>query len=354
MDSISQAVLGGCIQGGLLGKQQGRKAYLYGALLGTLPDLDVLIRYENPIDAMTYHRGFSHSIFTLTLVSLLIVVCLRLKKRAPNISFSRLFLAIWLALITHPILDSFTNYGTQLFWPLQVTPLSLASVFIIDPFFTLPLLCAFVVGLCLKKPELGIKLSMATLIWGCVYLALGQASQTWAEHKALKHLQEQNIAVSRIKTMSTPLNNILWQILIEDRSGNRYEMFSHSLDGSTPEYRLISRASDTLSTPIPNDPDIERLKWFTDDWIQLIEQNNQLVLQDLRMSFAGRYFFSFIIAEKQKDETGKEQWRLITPIRSNAKNNYEFKKALNMLWLRLYHKTPMDYAQWNKNETFQK
>ena len=42
MDSLSQLVLGASVQGALLGKYQGRKAYLYGAMLGTLPDLDVL------------------------------------------------------------------------------------------------------------------------------------------------------------------------------------------------------------------------------------------------------------------------------------------------------------------------
>ena len=39
MDSITQAVLGASIQGALLGRWQGRRALLYGAMLGTLPDL---------------------------------------------------------------------------------------------------------------------------------------------------------------------------------------------------------------------------------------------------------------------------------------------------------------------------
>jgi inner membrane protein len=35
MDSITQAVLGASIQGAQLGRWQGRKALLYGAMLGT-------------------------------------------------------------------------------------------------------------------------------------------------------------------------------------------------------------------------------------------------------------------------------------------------------------------------------
>ena len=72
MDSITQAVLGASIQGALLGRWQGRKALLYGAMLGTLPDLDVVIDYGDAVADMTFHRGFSHSLFVLTGVALLL------------------------------------------------------------------------------------------------------------------------------------------------------------------------------------------------------------------------------------------------------------------------------------------
>ena len=65
MDSVTQAVLGAGIQGALLGRVQGRRALFYGAALATVPDLDVLMRYPDPVSLMTYHRGFSHSILSL-------------------------------------------------------------------------------------------------------------------------------------------------------------------------------------------------------------------------------------------------------------------------------------------------
>ena len=61
MDSITQAVLGGTVTYTVVGKRLGRRAALYGAALGTLPDLDVLIDFGGPIENMTYHRGFSHA-----------------------------------------------------------------------------------------------------------------------------------------------------------------------------------------------------------------------------------------------------------------------------------------------------
>ena len=109
MDSITQAVLGASIQGALLGRWQGRKALLYGAMLGTLPDLDVIIDYGDAVADMTYHRGFSHSLLVLTGLALLLTWLTRRFRHNPGYSAQRLFLTLWLVLITHPLLDSFIH-----------------------------------------------------------------------------------------------------------------------------------------------------------------------------------------------------------------------------------------------------
>ncbi len=63
MDSLTQFVLGAAVSTVLLGKKLGpRKAALIGGALGTLPDLDVLIPYDDPIDSFVYHRGWTHSV----------------------------------------------------------------------------------------------------------------------------------------------------------------------------------------------------------------------------------------------------------------------------------------------------
>ena len=65
MDSLTQIVLGAACGEVALGKKIGNKALLFGAIGGTIPDLDVFIGnwlYGNQIDAMLFHRGFMHSI----------------------------------------------------------------------------------------------------------------------------------------------------------------------------------------------------------------------------------------------------------------------------------------------------
>ena len=73
MDSITQAVLGAAVGEATLGRRVGHKAPLWGALLGTLPDLDVLYPFADPVSAFTWHRGPSHSIFVLAALTPLVV-----------------------------------------------------------------------------------------------------------------------------------------------------------------------------------------------------------------------------------------------------------------------------------------
>ena len=219
MDSLSQIVLGASVQGAILGKYQGRKAYLYGAMLGTLPDLDVLIRYGDPVSNMTYHRGFSHSLIVLTALGLGGAWLISRYHQWRNIplpySTKRLALAMTLALTTHPILDSFTVYGTQLLWPLQeslsLTPFSIASVFIIDPLYTLPLLIAMIIGF-IKGRKLAVfkqglfanyqRLAVIMLMVSSSYLLLSLGLKYHAQNKAEQTLAAAGIDnIARIKTI---------------------------------------------------------------------------------------------------------------------------------------------------------
>src|SRR5690606_24864818 len=113
MDSITQAALGASIAGAVAGKALGRSVLLTGALLGTLPDLDVVIDYGTAVANFTQHRRFSHSLFILAPLSLLIAW--GLSRWQPLISFERCRVLVGLIQITHPLLDPVPPYGTQLF-----------------------------------------------------------------------------------------------------------------------------------------------------------------------------------------------------------------------------------------------
>ena len=63
MDSLTQIVLGASVGEAVLGKKVGNKAALYGAIAGTVPDLDVLARFfTDTVTNIEVHRGFTHSL----------------------------------------------------------------------------------------------------------------------------------------------------------------------------------------------------------------------------------------------------------------------------------------------------
>ena len=107
-----------------LNKKIGNKALLFGAIGGSIPDLDVFVGdwlYDNEIQAIAFHRGFMHSIFFAIFASLAmgcLMHCIynRGKRHNKVLRKGWIQLFFW-SIFTHPILDCFTAYGTQLFAP---------------------------------------------------------------------------------------------------------------------------------------------------------------------------------------------------------------------------------------------
>ena len=151
MDSLSQAALGAAIGVAVMGRRtRPWKAALVGAIAGTLPDLDSFFDHGDPISNMVLHRANSHALFWQTLVSLPIAAgTAGLLREWTNVK--GWWLTIWLALVTHALLDWTTVYGTQLGLPFTDTPFGLGSMFIIAPLYTLPLLIGIGIALCLRN-----------------------------------------------------------------------------------------------------------------------------------------------------------------------------------------------------------
>ena len=170
MDSVTQAALGAAIgQAGF--RDLGRRAALFGALCGTLPDLDSVFAGGDAWSRLVVHRGLSHSLLVLPFLAIPVGWLgwrLMGKKGTPK---QWMHLAFW-ALITHPLLDGCTTYGTQLLAPLSDFRFSWDTVGIIDLIYTLPLLVALGVGA--RKTcslERARTWARGALLWGCLYLA---------------------------------------------------------------------------------------------------------------------------------------------------------------------------------------
>ena len=302
MDSVTQIALGASVAAVVGFKPFGRKVLLVGALLGTLPDLDVFIDYGNAIDNYTSHRGFSHSLFVLTLLSLFFYfITLRLKPHFSNHK-TALFLVIFLPLITHPLLDTFTTYGTQLLWPLTSPPIALHSVFIIDPLYTLPLLISVLFLWFSHNKQRWALFNKLALLLSCAYLEWGQVAQTTITNRVKQDLLVQD---GKLLVMPTPFNSIFWRALsYQDES--YHEAFTYVGDEKPLQWTSYQTNRHLIEST--NLPELQRLEWFSHGWLRFENKQGELQITDLRLGVAGFHPFKFAIAEE-----GQESWQSIEP-----------------------------------------
>lgn len=297
MDSITQAVLGASVQGAVLGRWQGRKALVYGAMLGTLPDMDVVIDFGDAVADVTYHRGFSHSLFVIGLAAVLLTWLVR--KTWPHAQYSarRLFACIALVLFTHVLLDAFTTYGTQLFWPLPTPPVAISSIFIIDPLYTVPILLAVLGCLLFGLKRGGIRLQYFVLGLGTLYLASTLVGKQMAERALHQALERELITPQHTFVAPTPFNTLLWRVVAVD-GDDYYEGLVSWFDTRPPALERLPRNASDAMPALVGSPQHERLLWFTRGLLRYDLIGDAWVATDLRLGMPGYHPFRFALAER--------------------------------------------------------
>lgn len=281
-----------------MGRKVGRKALLWGAFCGTLPDLDVFLPYGDPVKDFTYHRSFSHSIFVLSLLTpLLVWLILKLHPQLARYKKSWVAL-VWLCFMTHILLDCFTVYGTQVFWPFSEYPVGWASIFIIDPFYTIPLFIGVIASLITSRTKnWGHRLNGATLTLTTLYLIWSVAAQAYVTTAVQESLSRQSVSYDNLLVSSGPFNTMLWRIIAQQSNGDYYEGYYSLLDGHRKVTldRYESRAE--LLADLQNHWPVERLRWFTKGFYKVWEEDGSVVISDLRMGAEPSYVFSFVVAQ---------------------------------------------------------
>jgi inner membrane protein len=293
LDSLTQVVLGASVAAVCVPQPYRRKAAVMGAILGTLPDLDVFIDYNDAVANFTNHRSFSHSLFVLFPFSLLIWLLLKKQCRPVNEAPLRWWLAISLALLTHPILDAHTAYGTQLFWPLTSPPVSWSTIFIIDPLYTLPLLLGTLIILIKPSMAWAGKLLTAGLVVSSSYLAWTWVAKLDVEQQVISALNNKS---SNVFSTPTPFNSLLWRIVvIEDEQylEGFYSLLQPELGVRFTAFPLNS----ALLQQSKHLAAVKRLDWFTQGFISVNVEDDHVVIADLRMGFSGNYVFNHAVAK---------------------------------------------------------
>lgn len=303
MDTVTQIALGAAVGEAVIGRHAGRRALLWGAIAGVIPDLDIFIPFDDPVETFTYHRSFSHSLLFLTALTPALVVLITRLHPGTKAHRARWTWAVWLALITHPLLDCFTVYGTQLFWPFSSYPIMWSTVFIIDLLYTAPLLAGAVCALAMTRAKpFGHRLNTLGLALSAVYLAWSAGAKLYVDRIAEAALQNQRIAYTQLLSVASPLNTVLWRLVAMTGDGY-YEGYYSLLDGSEKVEWTKYPSDTTLLEGIEDAWAVRRLQWFTRGFYSVAHNADAVIITDLRMGQEPAYIFSYKIGERKNGRT---------------------------------------------------
>ena len=283
MDPISQGTVGAAFAQSATNKKNILSISLIGFLAGLAPDLDVLIRSStDPILFLEYHRQFSHSLFFIPFGALIVALFLYPLFRK-SISLKTVYLASFLGYATHGLLDACTSYGTLLFWPFSNERVTWNNISIVDPLFTIPTL--ILAGTAIKTRKR--LFSFFAIGWVAFYLSLGFVQYDRAFKAANKLALSRGHNPERLTLKPSFGNLILWKSIYQHEE-NFYVDAIRTVQSSTWCSGESIRIFDyqlhlpNLEKDSQQRKDIERFRWFSQDYLGFDEEKN--LVTDVRYS----------------------------------------------------------------------
>lgn len=299
MDSISQAALGAAVGVAVMGRSQPLwRSALAGAIVGTLPDLDVLIDKGDPVRNMVLHRAETHAFFWQALAAPVIAGVLVAVERRRDL-FVRTLLAVLAILFSHALLDAVTVYGTRIGLPFTDHPFGIGALYIVDPLYTVPLLLGVLLAL-RGDPRRGWRRNAAGLAFSTLYVGWAIAAQAHVLGVVRASPEAAGLPPEQILVTPAPLNTVLWRTVLvhEDHYQEGYYSLLDPLraPGRPIRFETFPRGGD-LEPVAAQVPAARLLADFSHGFYSLSAENGALRITDLRMGQHPNYVFSFVVAE---------------------------------------------------------
>lgn len=279
MDSLTQIALGIATAELVAGKKLQNKTFYYGAILGTIPDLDIVAgKFMSDVNGIAIHRGLSHSLLFFAFLSPILGWAIS-KTEKNTISFRSASLLTFWCLVTHVFLDLFTSWGTQILWPLNYR-FALKTIFVIDPLYTIPLIISLIFVWRDKEFLVRRKYLIRGLVMSSSYLLLTCLLKLFAVHQFENALENQKLTYEELIVKPTAFNCILWNANVATSKG--YYLADYSLFDSQPIRFTFYPKNLKSEEKLINSYDFQQLKKICEGWYLVSEQNNRLYFNDLR------------------------------------------------------------------------
>lgn len=284
MDSITQATLGAAVGEALLGRKIGYRAAAWGAVLGTLPDLDIIANpFVDAVQQLYFHRSITHSVTFILLASPLFGWALRKFYKEREVEWKQWSLFAFWIFLTHVLIDLPTTYGTQILQPFTNRPFTTDAMFIIDPLVTVPLFIGLLAALILRRtPGLGPTLNKTGLAIAAIYILWGHAIKSHVHGVFQESFQHQYGYFNELKTTPNGPTTFLWSGYVM-KQDTIYQAIYSIFDESTDLTFTPIPKNSVLIEPYIDDRATTALLWFSRGYYS-VEKNEDDVIYfyDLR------------------------------------------------------------------------
>jgi len=208
------------------------------------------------------------------------------RKSRPHASYKTWLLLFGLGIGTHPLLDCFTTYGTQLFQPFDDLRIAWNTISVADPAYTFPFLILLLVASRLLRRSvwrkrltwIGLGISSAYLVFTCFNL-MKVRKQVTAD------LEAAHIKYERFVAVPTLLQNALWSVTIDQGDTMRVGNLGLLDDPFqlSPKQLTAYPQNDHLLSEIEEERAVQVIRWFSDDlYVVKQEEGDTLGVYDLR------------------------------------------------------------------------
>ncbi len=309
MDSLTHIVAGSLTAQYISKNKESRVPLLLGAIAGTIPDLDVLfLPLYDEATKLLVHRGFSHSLLFVLIASPVFAwVIKNIFLRKNKIGFREILKIFLFSMSGHILLDTMTNYGTQVFYPFSDARFSFRTISVVDLSFTIPLLIALILLIFLKNVRNRKIILNSALFFALLYLSSGIIIKQYVNSVISDRITEKNINSEKFITTPSLMTSLLWRSVIKSENGY-YETWYSLFDDKEPQLHLIKTDEEALANFRESEA-LKTLIFFSEGYYKVKKSDDgSISFADLRFGSADgwfnrneNYIFSFNL-HKFKDD----------------------------------------------------
>lgn len=266
MDSLTQALLGAATFAAVKDRYIGKKSLFLGAVVGTIPDLDVFLSpFFDEVAFLSVHRSISHSLLFSFLGALTFgLLAHQISKQ--KYKYKNWTLAFFLALFTHSLLDWCTTYGTKILSPFNGYLFSLNNIHVFEPIYTIILIIGVMILLFRNISVISrTKVLLWTLTLSTSYLVWSGVSKSIAYRHFMTEIENQHIKYDKIMISPTPLNTLLWNCIIKTQYGYYFGSFSLLDKREHIELQYVESRNDMISE-IEKFKKVQQYLYYTNDF----------------------------------------------------------------------------------------